>query len=77
MYNRSIQYAKHSVTHCIDRCNMLMTEYADSTEWANREPTFQAIFESDAFVYMEPASPSADMRTFFVSDVAMRAVIDE
>lgn len=56
---------------------MLMTEYADSTEWANREPTFQAIFESDEFVYVEPAMPSADMREFFIGDVAMRTFVDQ
>ena len=56
---------------------MLMTEYTDSTAWANREPIFQSIFESEEFVYVEPASPSAEMRTFFVGDVALRHFVLE
>lgn len=51
---------------------LLMTEYADSTSWQNREPIFQSIFASDEFVYVTPGSPSAEMRHFFVSDVAMQ-----
>ncbi len=56
---------------------MLMTEYSDSTAWSNREPIFQAIFESEEFVFVEPGSPSAEMRTFFVSDVAMQHFVNQ
>ena len=56
---------------------MLMTEYSDSTAWSNREPIFEAIFESEEFVFVEPGSPSAAMRTFFVSDVAMQHFVNQ
>ncbi len=56
---------------------MLMTEYTDSTAWANCEPIFQSIFESEAFVFIEPASPSVEMRSFFVGDVALRHFVLE
>ncbi|MEM8488030.1 MAG: hypothetical protein AAF564_20935 [Bacteroidota bacterium] len=56
---------------------MLMTEYADSTAWSNREPIFEAIFASEEFVFVEPGSPPAEMRTFFVSDVAMKHFVNE
>lgn len=53
---------------------LLMTEYADSTAWADREATFQAIFASPAFEGVASARPSAEMRAFAASDVAMHAV---
>lgn len=56
---------------------MLMTEYSDSIAWRNREPIFQAIFESEEFVFTEPGSPAAEMRTFFVSDVAMQHFVNQ
>lgn len=56
---------------------LLMTEYADSASWLNREPIFQAIFESDEFVAVEPAKPSNEMRTFFAGGVAMQAFVNE
>ena len=56
---------------------MLMTEYSDSTEWANREATFQAIFASEEFVHIEPAAPSSEMRDFFHGGVALHAFLDE
>lgn len=56
---------------------LLMTEYADSTEWAQREPTFQAIFESDEFVRVEPAKPSAEMRLFFGGGAVMRSFVNQ
>ena len=51
---------------------MLITAYTDSTAWANRESIFQSIFESEEFVFIEPASSSAEMRSFFDSDIALR-----
>lgn len=53
---------------------LLMTEYADSTAWADRETIFQAIFDSDAFSYVQPARPSAELREFVAGDMALRAV---
>lgn len=53
---------------------ILMTEYVDSSAWAQREETFQAIFASPEFVAVEPARPSAEMREFVQGDVAMRAL---
>ena len=54
---------------------MLMTEYADSTAWANREEVFQAIFSSPEFVEVEPARPSAEMRTFAAGGVTMQQFV--
>ena len=56
---------------------LLMTEYADSTAWADREATFAAIFASPEFVGVEPARPSAEMRVFADPGVTMRAFVSE
>ncbi len=56
---------------------ILMTEYADSTQWANRETTFEAIFESDAFVFIDSGVPSAEMREFAIGDVAMQSFVNQ
>ena len=56
---------------------MLMTEYSDSTEWANRESIFQSIFQSDEFVRVEPASKSAEMRRFFRGGVVLRSFVSK
>ncbi|MEP0547148.1 MAG: hypothetical protein ABJF88_09455 [Rhodothermales bacterium] len=56
---------------------LLMTEYADSTAWADREATFAAIFASPEFVGVEPARPSAEMRVFAEPGVTMRAFVSE
>lgn len=54
---------------------LLMTEYADSAAYANREETFQAIFASPEFVAVEPARPSAEMREFMSGDVVLREFV--
>lgn len=54
---------------------ILMTEYADSTAWANREDVFQAIFSSPEFVAVESARPSAEMRAFAAGGVTMKEFV--
>lgn len=54
---------------------LLMTEYADSTAYTNREGTFQAIFASPDFVAVEPARSSAEMREFMSSGVVLREFV--
>ncbi len=54
---------------------LLMTEYADSAAYANREETFQAIFASPEFVAVEPARPSAEMREFMSGNVVLREFV--
>ncbi len=54
---------------------LLMTEYADSTAWANREAIFEAIFASPEYIRVPTARPSAELRTFLSSGVAMRALV--
>jgi hypothetical protein len=56
---------------------VLMTEYADSTAWADREAIFQAIFASPEFVAVEPARPSVEMRTFAAGGVTLRPAVSE
>lgn len=54
---------------------LLMTEYADSAAYVNREETFQEIFASPEFVAVEPARPSAEMREFMSGDVVLREFV--
>lgn len=54
---------------------LLMTEYADSAAYANREETFQEIFASPEFVAVEPARPSAEMREFMSGNVVLREFV--
>lgn len=56
---------------------MLITEYADSTEFTNREETFQAIFASDDYTYTEPGAPSPEMREFFITEIPMRSFVKQ
>lgn len=56
---------------------MLMTEYADSTAWAQREKIFRAIFESPEFVRVETARPSSEMRTFFDGNIVLKTVVSK
>lgn len=53
---------------------MLMTEYADSAAFRDREETFRAIFASPDFVMVPPARPSAEMRTFAAGEVQLTAL---
>ncbi len=56
---------------------VLMTEYADSISWEKREEIFQDIFNSDEFVAVEPAAPSAEMRAFFAGGVVLSQFVDK
>ena len=53
---------------------MLLTEYADSAAWRNREAIFEEIFASPEYVRVEPARPSAELRRFATSAVSMTEV---
>ena len=50
---------------------LLMTEYADSTAWADREVIFQEIFASPEFVRVPTSMPSSELRSFAASGVVM------
>jgi hypothetical protein len=54
---------------------LLMTEYADSVAWAQREVIFQAIFAAPDYVRVPTALPSSELRTFFGSGVVMREIV--
>lgn len=56
---------------------ILMTEYADSSAFANREESFQEIFESDEFVRYQNPVPSSEMRQFFVGEVTLNRFVNE
>ena len=53
---------------------ILMTEYADSTAWANREEAFKAIFDAPDYVRFEPSRPSAELREFTAGGVVTHSV---
>jgi len=54
---------------------MLMTKYRDSTAFANREATFQAIFASPEFTAVPSALPRDAMRRFFASELTLQAFV--
>ena len=56
---------------------LLMTEYADSAAWADREAIFQEIFASPEYTRVPMALPSAEVRAFAAGGVVMRALVDE
>jgi hypothetical protein len=56
---------------------LLMTEYVDSTAWANREAIFEEIFASPEYVRVVSAIPSSEMRTFALSGLVMREFVSE
>jgi hypothetical protein len=56
---------------------ILMTEYADSAAFLRREAIFEEIFASPQYVRVEPARPSAQMRAFATTNVAMRMFVSE
>ena len=56
---------------------VLMTEYADSAAWADREAIFQEIFASPEYTRVPMELPSAEVRAFVAGGVVMRALIDE
>lgn len=56
---------------------MLMTEYANSTAWGNREETFQALFDSPGYVRVASSVPSAELRSFVVGGLVIDQVASE
>ncbi len=55
---------------------LLMTEYADSTTWADREEIFASIFASPEYVRVPTARPSSELRAFVAGGVVMEARVD-
>ncbi len=56
---------------------LLMTEYADSSAWSQREAIFESIFASPEYVRVPTARPSAELREFASSGVVMDALVSE
>ena len=54
---------------------VLMTEYVDSTAWANREAIFDSIFASPEYVRVPTARPSSELREFAASGVVLEALV--
>ena len=52
---------------------MLMTEYADSARWAQREDIFAAIFESEDFEPVDVGRPNSELREF-AADAVLRPI---
>ena len=56
---------------------LLMTEYADSSAWSQREAIFESIFASPEYVRVPAARPSSELREFASSGVVMEALVSE
>ena len=56
---------------------LLMTEYADSSTWAQREPIFESIFASPEYVRVPTAKPLSELREFLAGGVVMEALVSE
>lgn len=56
---------------------LLMTEYADSSVWADREAIFESIFASPEYVRVPTARPSSELREFVAGGVVMEALVSE
>ena len=56
---------------------LLMTEYADSSAWSQREAIFEAIFASPEYVRVPTARPSPELRAFVAGGVVMDALVSE
>ena len=56
---------------------LLMTEYADSSAWSQREAIFESIFSSPEYVRVPTAQPSSELREFASSGVVMEALVSE
>ncbi len=54
---------------------MLMTEYADSTAWAQREDIFASIFDSPEYTHEPMAHPSSEVRKILPGDAALRTLV--
>ena len=53
-----------------------MTEYRDSTAWADREAIFTDIFESDDFEAVPMSLPSDSVRSFLFGGVTLSTISD-
>ena len=56
---------------------LLMTEYADSSAWSQREAIFESIFASPEYVRVPTARPSSELREFLSGGVVMKALVSE
>ncbi len=56
---------------------LLMTEYADSSAWSQREALFASIFSSPEYVRVPTARPSSELREFVSGGVVMDALVSE
>ena len=56
---------------------LLMTEYADSASWSDREAIFEAIFTSDEYVRVPMSQPSSAVREFLVGGLVMESLVSE
>ena len=56
---------------------LLMTEYADSSAWSQREAIFASIFSSPEYVRVPTARPSSELREFASGGVVMEALVSE
>ena len=56
---------------------LLMTEYADSASYADKEAIFESIFASPEFVRVPTSSPSSELRVFLSGDVVVRPFVSE
>ena len=56
---------------------LLMTEYADSSAWSQREAIFESIFSSPEYVRVPTARPSSELREFASGGVVMEALVSE
>ncbi len=56
---------------------MLMTEYADSARWADREVIFRAIFDSDAYTRVDVGRPSSELRGFVNAGAVLHPVVSD
>jgi hypothetical protein len=54
---------------------ILMTQYADSARWADREEIFQTIFESTQFERVPTGRPSSELREFASGGVVLNEII--
>lgn len=56
---------------------LLMTEYADSASWSDREAIFESIFASPEYVRVPTSQPSSALRTFLTGGVVMESLVSE
>lgn len=56
---------------------MLLTEYADSAAWRDREAIFDSVFASPEYVRVPTARPSSELREFAAGSITMRTLVDQ